>query len=74
MQVRAKEAKEKEDARIYEEDLKWREYWMVALGVAGYLRLRQLSFYELLSSIIAELSRLFFMRGHPSMKLQDVVK
>ncbi|EER19679.1 DNA replication factor Cdt1, putative [Perkinsus marinus ATCC 50983] len=57
--VRAKEAKEKEDARIYEEDLKWRE---------------QLSFYELLSSIIAELSRLFFMRGHPSMKLQDVVK
>ncbi|EER03459.1 hypothetical protein Pmar_PMAR014678 [Perkinsus marinus ATCC 50983] len=57
--VRAKEAKEKEDAQIYEEDLKWRE---------------QLSFFELLSSIVSELSRLFFMREHPSMKLQDVVK
>lgn len=43
-------------------------------GGGGYLRLRLLSFFELLSSIVSELSRLFFMRGHPSMKLQDVVK
>ncbi|KAF4658276.1 hypothetical protein FOZ61_005739 [Perkinsus olseni] len=57
--VRAKEAKEKESARIYEEDLKWRE---------------KLNFLELLSSIVSELSRLFFMRGHPSMRFQDVVK
>ncbi|KAF4758123.1 hypothetical protein FOZ63_029779, partial [Perkinsus olseni] len=57
--VRAREAKEKESAKIYEEDLKWRE---------------KLNFLELLSSIVSELSRLFFMRGHPSMRFQDVVK
>ncbi|KAF4729438.1 hypothetical protein FOZ62_024896 [Perkinsus olseni] len=57
--VRAREAKEKESAKIYEEDLKWRE---------------KLNFLGLLSSIVSELSRLFFMRGHPSMRFQDVVK